>query len=152
MVRAALRKHHPTTVCDLFTRAGFSARTTAWGMVGFLTLRGDYQDALMWLDRVPSGSRRDFHYGTLLAALGFHKAALDPLRRALDDCVSPELLNNFGVVLAALDRPEEAADMFADALYHFADYRDASANLHGGAPSRLTLLPLRSDPVRDDYA
>jgi glycosyltransferase involved in cell wall biosynthesis len=151
MVRAALRKHPPAVVYDLFTRAGFSPRTCAWGMVGFLTLRGDFQEALLWLDRVPPGSRRDFHQGTLLAALGFHQAAADPLRRAIDDCISPELLNNYGVVLAALDRIEEAADMFGDALYHFPGYSDARANLLSGAPSRLTLLPLRDHAARSDY-
>jgi glycosyltransferase involved in cell wall biosynthesis len=152
MVRAALRKHHPHDVEERFRRTGYHARTVGWGMVGFLTLRGDYQEALMWLDRVPTGSRRDFHYGTLLAAIGEHAAAQHPLRRALDDAASPELLNNYGVVLAALDRPEEAADMFADALFHYPEYRDASENLHGGAPSHLTLLPLRTEATRSDYA
>jgi glycosyltransferase involved in cell wall biosynthesis len=152
MVRAALRKHHPHDVEERFGRTGYHARTVGWGMVGFLTLRGDYQEALMWLDRVPTGSRRDFHYGTLLAAIGEHAAAQHPLRRALDDAASPELLNNYGVVLAALDRPDEAADMFADALFHYPEYRDAAANLHGGAPSHLTLLPLRTEAARNDYA
>jgi glycosyltransferase involved in cell wall biosynthesis len=151
MVGAALRKHDPSDVETIFQRAGYTARTTAWCMVHFLTLRGEYLEALAWLERVPKGSRHDFHAGTLLAALGHHADAATPLRRALDDCVSPELLNNYGVVLAALNRIEEAADMFADALHHFPGYRDARVNLEGGAPSRLTLLPLREHPVRRDY-
>jgi glycosyltransferase involved in cell wall biosynthesis len=151
MTRAALRKHDPSSVAALFRRAGFTPRTSAWGMVSFLILRGDYWEALAWLDRVPRGSRRDFHTGTVLAALGRHADAEAPLRRALDDCVSPELLNNFGVVLAALNRIEEAADMFADALHHFPGYSDANANLLSGSPSRLTLLPLRDEAARSDY-
>jgi Flp pilus assembly protein TadD len=151
MTRKALRKHAPSQVEALFRRAGFTPRSVAWGMVSFFVLRGDYGDALLWLDRVPSGSRRDFYAGTVLAAMGRHADAVQPLRRALDDCVAPELLNNFGVVLAALDRIEEAADMFNDALYHFPGYSDASANLVSGAPSRLTMLPLRDEAARSDY-
>ena len=150
MTQTALRKHAPATVEALFRRAGFTPRSVGWGMISFLILRGDYGEALLWLDRVPMGSRRDFYAGTVLAAMGRHADALTPLRRALDDCVSPELLNNFGVVLAALDRIEEAADMFADALYHFPGYSDANANL-AGSPSRLTLLPLRDTSARSDY-
>jgi glycosyltransferase involved in cell wall biosynthesis len=151
MTRRALRKHAPSQVEALFRRAGFTTRTSAYGMVSFLIQRGDYDDVLLWLNRVPTGSRRDFYAGTVLAAMGRHNDALTPLRRALDDCVAPELLNNFGVVLAALNRIEEAADMFADALYHFPGYSDANANLVSGAPSRLTLLPLRDEAARSDY-
>jgi glycosyltransferase involved in cell wall biosynthesis len=151
MTRRALSKHAPSQVDALFRRAGFTSRTSAYGMVSFLIQRGDYNDALAWLNRVPAGSRRDFYAGTVLAAMGRHEEAATPLRRALDDCVAPELLNNFGVVLAALNRIEEAADMFADALYHFPGYSDATANLVSGAPSRLTLLPLRDQAARSDY-
>jgi hypothetical protein len=58
--------------------------------------------ALARLDTLPQGSRREFHRGTLLAALGRHAEALDPLRQAYDEAGVPELLNNFGVVLARL--------------------------------------------------
>jgi tetratricopeptide (TPR) repeat protein len=152
MTRDALRKHDPARVQQLFTRAGYHERTIAWGMVAFLTLRGNYSLALAWLETLPPGSRREFHRGTLLAALGRHAEALDPLQQAYDEAGVPELLNNFGVVLAALGRPLEAASLFADALREFPDYRDARANLVAEQPTCLTLLPLRSESLPGEYS
>jgi glycosyltransferase involved in cell wall biosynthesis len=152
MTREALRKHDPAVVQQLFTRAGYHERTIAWGMVAFLTLRGDFALALAWLKRLPPGARREFHRGTLLAALGRHTEALDPLQQAYDEAGVPELLNNFGVVLAALGRTAEATALFGDALREFPDYRDASANLRSDRPSRLTLMPLRRDSVVREYS
>ena len=152
MTRDALRKHDPALVQQLFTRAGYHERTVAWGMVAFLTLRGDFERALAWLDTLPPGSRREFHRGTLLAALGKYVDALDPLQQAYDEAGVPELLNNFGVVLAALGRTAEATSLFDDALREFPDYRDASANLQSRQPTRLTLLPLRRDLVPREYS
>lgn len=151
MTRDALRKHDPAVVHDLFTRAGYHRRTIAWGMVSFLTLRGDFASALTWLDTLPRGSRREFHRGTLLAALGRHAEALDPLQQAYDEAGVPELLNNFGVVLAALGRSAEATSLFGDALREFPDYRDASVNLRSDPPTRLTLVPLRRESVPGEY-
>ena len=49
------------------------------------------------------------------------------------------MLNNFGVVLAALGRIAEAVSLFGDAVRAFPDYRDASANLLAEQPTlRLT--------------
>jgi tetratricopeptide (TPR) repeat protein len=152
MTRTALRKYDPALVHELFTSAGFHQRTTAWGMVSFLTSRGDLDQALAWTGRLPPGSRREFHRGTLLAALGRHGEALDPLQQAYDEAGVPELLNNFGVVLAALGRTAEATALFADALREFPGYADASLNLLAERPTRLTLLPLRRDPVRNEYS
>ena len=152
MTREALRKHDPALVQQLFTRAGYHERTIAWGMVTFLTMRGDYARALSWLDTLPQGSRREFHRGTLLAALGRHAEALDPLRQAYDEAGVPELLNNFGVVLAALGRTVEATSLFADAVREFPGYRDASANLLTDQPTRLTLLPLRRESVPSEFS
>ncbi len=151
-MRAALQKHAPSVVEQLFRSAGYHERTIAWGMVSFLTRRGDYGLALAWLDKLPQGARREFQRGTLLAALGRHADALDPLQQAYDEAGVPELLNNFGVVLAALGRIAEANSLFADALREFPGYRDASANLLAGQPTRLTLLPLRREPVRSEYS
>jgi tetratricopeptide (TPR) repeat protein len=151
-MRAALQKHAPSVVERLFTSAGYHARTIAWGMVSFLTLRGDYALALAWLDTLPQGARREFHRGTLLAALGEHERALAPLQQAYDEAGVPELLNNFGVVLAAVGRTAEANSLFADALREFPGYTDASANLLAERPTRLTLLPLRREPVRSEYS
>jgi hypothetical protein len=47
MTRDALRKHDPALVQQLFTRAGYHGRTIAWGMVAFLTMRGDYARAVV---------------------------------------------------------------------------------------------------------
>ena len=152
MTREALRKHDPTVVHQLFARAGYHERTIAWAMVAFLTLRGDFALALAWLDTLPPGSRRGFHRGTLLAALGRHAEALDPLQQAYDEAGVPELLNNFGVVLAALGRTAEATSMFGDALREFPGYRDASVNLRSDPPTRLTLLPLRRDSIASEYS
>jgi glycosyltransferase involved in cell wall biosynthesis len=152
MTREALRKHDPVVVHQLFTRAGYHERTVAWGMVAFLTLRGDFARALAWLDTLPPGSRRGFHRGTLLAALGRHAEALEPLQQAYDEAGVPELLNNFGVVLAALGRTAEATSLFGDALREFPDYRDASLNLRSDHPTRLTLLPLRREAVASEYS
>lgn len=149
--RDALRKHDPAVVHELFTRAGYHRRTIAWGMVSFLTLRGDFATALAWLETLPPGSRREFHRGTLLAALGRHAEALDPLQQAYDEAGVPELLNNFGVVLAALGRTAEATSLFGDALREFPDYRDASVNLRSDRPTRLTLMPLRREAVPSEY-
>jgi tetratricopeptide (TPR) repeat protein len=121
-------------------------------MVSFLTLRGDYGLALAWLDTLPQGARREFHRGTLLAALGRYAEALDPLQQAYDEAGVPELLNNFGVVLAALGRTAEANSVFADALREFPAYADASANLLAEQPTRLTLLPIRRESVRSEYS
>ena len=74
-----------------------------------------------------------------------------PLERAFYEAGTPELLNNFGVTLAALDRMPEATSLFGDALRLFPAYRDASANLLSERPSRLTLLPLRTEPFRSEY-
>jgi tetratricopeptide (TPR) repeat protein len=150
--REALRKHDPAVVQQLFVRAGYQERTIAWGMVAFLTLRGDFALALAWVERLPPGSRREFHRGTLLAALGRHAEALDPLQQAYDEAGVPELLNNFGVVLAALGRTAEATTLFGDALREFPDYRDASANLRSDRPTRLTLLPLRRASTVSEYS
>ena len=152
MTRQALRKHDPTVVQQLFARAGYHERTIAWGMVSFLTLRGDYSRALAWLDTLPQGSRREFHRGTLLAALGRYAEALAPLQQAYDEAGVPELLNNFGVVLAALGRTVEATSLFADAVREFPDYRDASLNLIAEQPTRLTLLPLRRESVPSEFS
>jgi glycosyltransferase involved in cell wall biosynthesis len=151
MVRAALAKHDPLDVEQRYRRAGYHPRTIAWGMVAFLTLRGDYYAALTWIDRLPPGSRREFQRGTLLAALGRHDEAVAPLEAAFDEAGAPELCNNFGVVLAALNRTVEANSLFADALRQFPDYHDASVNMLSDRPSRLTMLPLRSEPARTDY-
>ena len=151
MMRVVLGKHDPLAVEARFRRAGYHPRTVAWGMVAFLTQRGDYRAALAWVERLPSGSRREFQRGTLLAALGRHDEAVAPLEAAFDEAGAPELCNNFGVVLAALNRTVEANSLFADALRQFPEYYDASENLLSERPSRLTLLPLRSDPVRADY-
>ena len=152
MTREALRKHDPAVVQRLFMRAGYQERTTAWAMVTFLTMRGDFALGLAWLETLPQGSRREFQRGTLLAALGRHAEALDPLQQAYDEAGVPEVLNNFGVVLAALGRPAEATSLFADALREFPDYRDASANLLSDRPTRLTLLPLRREAVASEYS
>jgi tetratricopeptide (TPR) repeat protein len=152
MTRAALRKHPPAAAQELFQSAGFHERTTTWGMVAFLTLRGDFAQALAWAEQLPPGSRREFHRGTLLAALGRHAEALDPLQQAYDEAGVPELLNNFGVVLAALGRTVEANSLFADALREFPAYADASLNLLAERPTRLTLLPLRREHVRSEYS
>ena len=137
MTRAALRKHAPALVHELFTSAGFHERTTAWGMVAFLTLRGDLAQALAWAEKLPPGSRREFHRGTLLAALGRHAEALDPLQQAYDEAGVPELLNNFGVVLAALGPScRGQRSLFADALREFPGYADASLNLLAERPTR----------------
>jgi tetratricopeptide (TPR) repeat protein len=88
----------------------------------------------------------------LLAALGRHTEALDPLQQAYDEAGVPELLNNFGVVLAALGRTAEANSLFADALREFPGYADASLNLLAEWPTRLTLLPLRREPGRSEYS
>jgi tetratricopeptide (TPR) repeat protein len=151
MMRVALGKHDPLQVEARFRRAGYHPRTVAWGMVAFLTQRGDYRAALTWVERLPPGSRREFQRGTLLAALGRHDEAVAPLEAAFDEAGAPELCNNFGVVLAALNRQVEANSLFADALRQFPEYHDASVNLLSERPSRLTLLPLRSEPVRADY-
>jgi len=152
MTATALRKHAPALVHELFKSAGYHERTTAWGMVAFLTLRGDFTLALVWVERLPPGSRREFHRGTLLAALGRYAEALDPLQQAYDEAGVPELLNNFGVVLAALGRAVEANSLFADALREFPGYSDASLNQRAERPTRLTLLPLRREPVRSEYS
>jgi hypothetical protein len=152
MTREALRKHDPAVVQQLFARAGYQERTIAWGMVAFLTLRGDFALALAWVERLPPGSRREFHRGTLLAALGRHAEALDPLQQAYDEAGVPELLNNFGVVLAALGRTTEATALFGGALREFPEYRDASANLRSDRPTRLTLLPLRRASIVSEYS
>ena len=152
ITKAVLRKHAPRTVEHLFRSAGYHERTIAWGMISFLTMRGDYGLALAWLDKLPQGSRREFQRGTLLAALGRHAEALDPLQQAYDEAGVPELLNNFGVVLAALGRTAEANSLFADALRELPEYSDASANLLAERPTRLTLLPLRREHVRSGYS
>jgi tetratricopeptide (TPR) repeat protein len=152
MTRAALRKHDPKVVLQFLRSAGYHERTIAWSMVAFLTRRGDFSVALSWLEILPPGSRREFHRGTLLAALGRNREALDPLQQAYDEAGVPELLNNFGVVLAALGRTAEAASLFADAVRAFPDYRDASANLLAERPTRLTLLPLRGESAPGEYS
>ncbi len=152
ITQAMLRKHSPQAVERLYRSAGYHERTIAWGMMPFLTLRGDYALALAWLDTLPPGSRREFHRGTLLAALGRHAEAFDPLRQAYDEAGVPELLNNFGVVLAALGRTAEANSLFADALREFPAYSDASLNLRASQPTRLTLLPLRREQVPGEYS
>ena len=152
MTREALRKHDPAVVQQLFARAGYHERTIAWGMVAFLTLRGDFARALTWLEALPPGSRREFHRGTLLAALGRHAEAFDPLQQAYDEAGVPELLNNFGVVLAALGRTAEATTLFGDALREFPGYRDASANLRSERPTHLTLMPLRREALANEYS
>jgi hypothetical protein len=152
MTREALRKHDPAVVQQLFARAGYQERTIAWGMVAFLTRRGDLALALAWVEKLPPGARREFHRGTLLAALGRHAEALDPLQQAYDEAGVPELLNNFGVVLAALGRTAEATSLFGDALREFPEYRDASANLRAVTPTRLTLLPLRRESIASEYS
>jgi glycosyltransferase involved in cell wall biosynthesis len=151
MLRTALRKHDPSDVEAMFRRAGYQPRTVAWSMVSFLTLRGDFDAALVWLEAVPPGPRRDFHIGTLLAALGRFEEAVGPLERSFYEACTPELLNNFGVALARVGRINEAAMMFTDAIRLFPGYHDATANLQSAHPSHLTLLALRSEPVRTDY-
>lgn len=151
MVRTLLRKHAPEDVEARLRSAGYEPWTVGWSMVSFLTLRGDFERALAWLDGVPHGPQRDFHIGTLLAALGRHPHALAPMERAFRQTRMPELLNNFGVVLAAMGRRDQAAGLFQDALQLFPGYLDAAANLAAAMPTRLTLLFLRQDPVRKDY-
>ena len=73
------------------------------------------------------------------------------MERAFRQTRMPELLNNFGVVLAAMGRQDQAAGLFQDALRLFPGYGDAAANAAAAMPTRLTLLPLRRDPVRKDY-
>lgn len=151
MLRTALRKHAPADIEARFGRAGLDARALAWSMVTFLTLRGDLSLVLERLETLPAGGRRDFHEGTALAALARPAEALGLLERAVHARAVPECFNNLGVVLAALGRGVEASAMFRTALGLFPRYADAAANLTAEAPTRLTLLPFRDEPIRDDY-
>lgn len=151
MVGIALRKHDPAGVRRLFEQAGYDRESTVEFMVTFLTMRGDLALALSGVAELPIGHRRDFREGTLLAALGRHQQARGPLERAAHDAPSAEVLNNLGVVLAALGQERESAQLFQRALRMFPGYADAAANAAAELASRLTLLPLREEPVRDDY-
>src|SRR5207245_845591 len=89
MYRALLGKHDPADVATLFSTAGHDERSTAWGMVSFLTSRRDFALAL--------------------------------------------------------------ASLCTEAMERFPAYRDARANLQGPSASRLSLHPLRREPVRRVY-
>lgn len=52
---------------------------------------------------------------------------------------------------AVVGRGAEAEAMFRRALELFPRYADAAANLTVERPARLTLLPFRDEPIRDDY-
>lgn len=149
MLRVALRKHQPPAIETALSAAAVDGADRFRSMATFLTLRGDYDAALARVRQLPAGEERDFREGTLLAGVGRFADALPILQRAADEA-APERLNNLGVVLAALGRPDEAASMFRDALRRFPGYRDASANLAAATPVRLTWLPRRTEPVRHD--
>ena len=52
---------------------------------------------------------------------------------------------------ARSDTAKLQIEQLGTALDLFPRYADAAANLTAEAPTRLTLLPFREEPIRDDY-
>ena len=170
MCQIALRKHDPSLVRKLLAGAGSNAKQIAWALVSFHVFRGDFEDALSWLEEADrliddrteilepdgpepfaEGWRHDFYRGTVLAAVGRSTDAAILLERAVAAMPAPEALNNLGVALCAVGRTEESRALLARAVRGFPSYSDALANLRSLSPSRLTLHPLRQPAARTDY-
>ncbi|MEJ2147688.1 MAG: glycosyltransferase [Acidobacteriota bacterium] len=170
MTAQVLRKHAYEDVADLYRRAGFSERVAAWGLSSMAIFRREYAEALRFLDRacpdkaalddvlepegpypVPEGWRHAFSRGTLHLLLGDAEPAGRYLTEAGNWRESADACNNLGVALARVGRNSEAHRQFERALELFPGYLDARLNLQSPEPSRITPLPLRLQPSRNDY-
>jgi len=168
--RMCLRKHDYAAVRELFIQAGYSARIAAWGLLSMAVFREEYAAAMSFLseaaapaadpgeilepegpDPYPEGWRIDFWRGTLLALQGESTEALACLESAEKRRPSAEGANNLGVVLARLNRGEEAQRWFQVSLERFPAFADAAANRRSPRPDRITTHPLRSRASRNEY-
>lgn len=160
----ALRRHAYDTVRAGYREAGCSGAVTAWALASIAMFRDDPAAALSFVDEAAShvaspdvvlepegpwpyreGWRRAFQRGTALLAIGgCDAAAASELRRGEVLEPTPEGANNLGAALARLGRPQEAAELFEAALERFPGYGDATANLSGAVPVRITTHPLRT--------
>lgn len=170
MAARVLRKHAYEDVETLYRRAGFPERVTAWGLCSMAIFRREYAEALQFLDRacpdgapadevlepegpypVPEGWRRAFSRGTLLLLIGEAEPAARYLTEAGKWRESADVYNNLGVALSRTGHGSEACRQFEKALDLFPGYLDARLNLQSPEPSRITPLPLRLQPSRNDY-
>lgn len=156
----ALSKHSPQQVERRLRDAGLKEFEQAWTMVAFHVFLEQYPAALQALDCFESTLsscdaalrwRTTFQRGTLLLLLGHHQKAADWLRQAEALDPSAETCNNLGVARAFSGRKIDAACLFETALKRFPSYLDADWNRNGNEPLRVTPLPLRREPARDEY-
>lgn len=170
MVARVLRKHTYGEVDRLYKAAGLSDRVASWGLCSMALFRGQYETALDFLARaypdgadpeevlepegpypVPEGWRHSFTRGTLELVAGDAGTAATWLTAAQAWRDSADVLNNLGVAHSRLGSVTEAHACFEQALQLFPPYLDARINLIAPEPARVTLLPLRFYPSREDY-
>ena len=170
MVARALRKHGYGEVASLFRQSGFASRVTTWALVSMACFRTEYETGLRLLEEacppgaprtevlepdgpfpVAEGWRYAFTSGTLSLLLRRPALAVARLREALGFLESADTLNNLGVALWQEGSAEDAQACFAQALKVFPGYLDAQLNLRSDVPHRITALPLRRQPSRNDY-
>jgi len=172
MYRASLAKHTYAQVQAFYREAGHDERATAWGAASMATFRGDYAQALAFVDEAAAFARADpmeiaeadgpwpypeawrvaFHRGTLQLLLDRPVEAVASLNEAEQFLPSAEGANNLGVAVARLGARQAARANFTLALSRLPDFADARINMDAAHPDRITSHPLRTHPARMDYA
>jgi glycosyltransferase involved in cell wall biosynthesis len=170
MYRRCLLKHDYGSVQRLFQVAGYDERICAWALVSMSLFRREFEKTLELVslseslikepDEVlePSGPcplpeswRLAFFRGTTLLMLEQWQEAEFWLEQAEKIRPTAEGVNNLGVATYRQGRLPEAQESFLRSLDRFPDFSDAGANRHFPTPLRVTLHPLRREPVRNDY-
>ncbi len=161
MCARALRKHNPHLVRRRLSESGIDLLQSTWTFIEFLISRGDYQKALEELEALEKFSiqegdqkeiwRRRFQEGTIHLLLGNRTESLAKLSEASAALIRPESLNNLGVNLVTEGANSQAEKCFNSALELSPNYHDAMLNKHKISPPRITALPLRDFPSRNNY-